>query len=44
MEQSEIATIIGIHLAIEQRREEQEATAQRQSTGHMNLTHLRGRR
>ena len=43
MEQSEIALVLAIHLATEQRREEQEAAAQRQS-GHMNLTHLKGRR
>ena len=44
MEQSEIALVLAIHLATEQRREEQEAAAQRQSAGHMNLTHLKGRR
>ena len=43
MEQSEIAVVLGIHLAAEQRREEQEAAAQRLS-GHMNLTNFRGRR
>ena len=44
MEQSEIAVVLGIHLAIEQRKEEQEAAAQRQSAGHMNFSHARGRR
>jgi len=44
MEQSEIAVVLGLHLATDQRREEQEASAQRQSSGHMNLTNLRGRR
>ena len=43
MEHSEIAMVLGLHLATEQRREEQEAAAQRQA-GHMNLTHLKGRR
>jgi hypothetical protein len=40
LEESEIAVILGLHLATEQRREDQEAAAQRQS-GHMNL---KGRR
>ena len=44
MDETEISVVLGIHLATEQRREEQEAAAQRQSAGHMNLTHLKGRR
>ena len=44
MESTEIAGVLGIHLATEQRREEQEAANQRQSTGHMNLSQFKGRR
>ena len=44
MAQSEVAVILGIHLALEQRREEVEAASQRQAAGHMNLSNFKGRK
>ena len=44
MSQADIALVFGIHLATEQRREEQEAASQRQSSGSMNFSNFRGSR
>jgi len=44
MSQSDIAVVLGIHLAMEQRKEEQEAASQRQPSGSMNFSNFRGSR